>query len=117
MLRTLLRRHLPLHRLILCSGLRHQRILRILLHKRDQALERPVPVIIDEIARTGGLELDRREPCHAERYGGGEIVFGCFHLGDEEAVADVFEAFAEGVPGGFQALAVTAPMLGSNKLE
>lgn len=39
------------------GNLRVERILRLLLDKRDEALERPVTVVVNEIESTSGFEL------------------------------------------------------------
>ena len=68
-------------RLVAESNVGVKRVLRVLLNKRDEALKGAVTIVVNEVAGTGLLELERGEARDAEGNGGREIVLGRLHLG------------------------------------
>lgn len=64
------------------NGLRKfERVLGVLLNEGNQALQRAVTFIVDEVTRTSGLELDGRETLDTEGNADWEIILGCLKFG------------------------------------
>ena len=91
------------------GGTRVKRVGGVRLNELNERLERTVTLVVDELAGTGLLELDRRETRDLERRRRGQVVLGSLHLGDCDAVLDSRELLTKRVPGWLEALAVTAP--------
>lgn len=86
-----------------------KRVLCVLLNEGDEALERPVTIVVEEITRTSGFELERRETRDAEGDAGRKVVLRGLHLCDRDTVLEGGEVLAQLVPSRLEALAVATP--------
>lgn len=55
-------------------------VLGLLLDESDEALERAVTIVVDELARAGRLELESWEAGDTEGNGCGEVILLCLDL-------------------------------------
>lgn len=72
-----------LNSLVLCLSLGGglQGVLGVLLDESNQALQRAVTVVVNELTSASLLELQRREPGDLEVNGRWEVVLSSLHLG------------------------------------
>ena len=64
----------------------------VLLEEGDEGFERPVAVVVNELLRTGLLELERGEAGNAEGNAWWEVVLGRIHLSTVNKVSMIWRA-------------------------